>query len=48
MVDNFLVPSPRQMTPLHSAAIQGKEGTVQFLVEKGADINIKDSHGVRE
>ena len=40
--------SPRQWTPLHEAAIQGKEGTVQLLIEKGADINIKDSTGVCE
>ena len=48
MVDNFLVPSPRQMTPLHLAAIQGEEGTVQLLIEKGADMNIKDIYGVCE
>ena len=24
---------------------EGKEGTVQLLIEKGADINIKDSDG---
>ena len=27
---------------------EGKEGTVQLLIEKGADINIKDNDGVRE
>ena len=43
-----LVPSPRQWTPLHCAAIRGKEGTVQLLIEKGTDINVKDSDGVRE
>ena len=48
MVDNFLVPSPCQWTPLHYAARKGKEGTVQLLIEKGADINVKDSYGVRE
>ena len=36
------------MTPLHLAAIAGKEGTVQLLIEKGAEINIKDNDGVRE
>ena len=36
------------MTPLHWAAIRGKDGTVQLLVEKGADMNIKDFMGVRE
>ena len=43
-----LVPSPHQRTPLHWAAIQSKEGTVQLLVEKGADMNIKDFIGVCE
>ena len=46
MVDIFLVPSQR--TPLHWAAREGKEDTVQLLIEKGADINIKDIGGVRE
>ena len=36
------------MTPLHMAAREGKEGTVQILIEKGADINIKDCYGVCE
>ena len=44
-----LVSSPRQWTPLHwAAAMDGKEVTVQFLVEKGADINVKDNDGVCE
>ena len=43
-----MVFSPHQMTPLHSAAREGKEGTVQLLIEKGADMNIKDINGVRE
>ena len=45
MVDIF---SPCQMTPLHCATREGKVGTVQILIEKGADINIKDNDGVRE
>ena len=48
MVDHFRLFSPCQMTPLHWAAREGKEGTVQLLIEKGAEINIKDRHGVRE
>ena len=40
--------SPHQRTPLHLAAELGHTGTAQFLVEKGADINIKDSDGVCE
>ena len=43
-----LVPSPNQVTPLHCATIAGKESTVQLLIEKGADINVKDNDGVRE
>ena len=43
-----LVPFPHQWTPLHRAVIQGKEVTVQLLIEKGADINVKDRYGVRE
>ena len=48
MVDNFLVPSPHQVTPLHCAVAHGKEGTVQLLIEMGVDINVKTSNGVRE
>ena len=44
----FKFVSPHQQTPLHWAAGEGKEGTVQLLIEKGADINIKDRSGVRE
>ena len=43
-----VVPSPHQRTPLHRAVEQGHAGTAQFLVEKGADINVKDNDGVRE
>ena len=43
-----MVPSLRQRTPLHKAAMEGKDGTVQLLMEKGADINVKDRDGVRE
>ena len=48
MVDHVQIFSLRQWTPLHSAANAGKEGIVQLLIEKGADIDIKDSYGVRE
>ena len=41
----FRFVSPHQRTPLHLAA---GEGTTHILIEKGADINIKDSDGVRE
>ena len=37
-----------QQTPLHVAASNGRDYTVECLVKKGADINIKDKTGVRE
>lgn len=37
-----------QQTPLHVAARNGKADTVRYLVDKGADINIKDDDGVSE
>ena len=40
--------SPHQLIPLHLAAREGKEGTVQLLIEKGAEINTKDNDGVHE
>ena len=36
------------MTPLHRAAEEDNEGTVQLLIEKGADVNVKDNDGVCE
>ena len=35
-----------QRTPLHVAASKGHDYTVECLVEKGANINIKDKDGV--
>ena len=35
-----------QLTPLHVAASEGRDHTVEWLVEKGADICIKDKAGV--
>lgn len=40
--------SPHQMTPLHKAAVQGHVDTLQYLLDKGADIDIKDCNGVSE
>ena len=40
--------SPHQFTPLHRAAERGHTDTVQYLTEKGADINIKDNDEVSE
>ena len=35
-----------QKTPLHVAASKGRDYTVECLVKKGADMNIKDLNGV--
>ena len=40
--------SPCQYTPLHEAAASGHIDTVQYLVYKGAEINIKSNDGVSE
>ena len=51
MVDHvqlFLFYSPHQSTPLHKAANEGHVHIVRYLVEQGADINIKDVNGVSE
>ena len=37
-----------QSTPLHLAAHAGRLDTVQHLVEKGADLNIRSVDGVSE
>ena len=37
---------PQQMTPLHLAAKSGRIETVNYLVEKGPDVNIQDDKGV--
>ena len=44
----FLVYSSHQKTPLHRAAHGGHVDTVRYLVDKGADPNIKDPDGVSE
>ena len=35
-----------QQTPLHVAVSKGRDYTVEYLVEKGADMDIKDKNGV--
>ena len=44
--DSFV--SFHQHTPLHDAARRGHTDTAQFLVMKGAKINIKDNDEVSE
>ena len=50
MVDlvQLFVYSPHQWTPLHEAARKGHVDIVRYLVEQGADINIKDEDEVSE
>ena len=43
-----LVSSPEQRTPLHCAAKWGHVGAVDYLIQAGADVNIKDDDGVSE
>ena len=43
-----LVSSPHQVTPLHRAAQGGHVGAVEYLIQAGADINIKDNGEVSE
>ena len=40
--------SPHQWTPLHSAAQKGHVNIASYIVDKGADLNIKDNNGVSE
>ena len=51
MVDHvqfFFVYSPHQESPLYMAAAAGHVHIVRYLVERGADINIKDWSQVNE
>ena len=41
-----LVSSPHQRTPLHEAAGGGSPDTVEYIIQAGADINIKSDDGV--
>ena len=43
-----LVSSPHQWTPLYWAARGGHKGIVKYLIQAGADVNIKDYIGVSE
>jgi len=44
----FLVTFSHQKTPLHVAASKGRDYTVECLVKKRANVNIKSNTGVRE
>ena len=46
IIKTFLVTFSYQQTPLHIAASNGRDYTVECLVKKGADIYIKDKTGV--
>ena len=48
MVTETTIVSLSQQTPMHSAAKEGNDYTLKELVKLGADINIKDNHGVSE
>ncbi len=39
-------PGRQQQAPLHGAAHWGWNKVVEFLIEKGADINLADSRGM--
>ena len=46
-MDMYKCLSLHQMTPLHVAAEKGESlDIVEYLIRKGADINIKDENGV--
>ena len=47
-VQLFLIYSPHQSTPLHKAVYEGHVHVVRYLVEQGADINIKNVFEVSE
>ena len=38
----------QQNTPLHLAAKEGSYNAVRYLVDKGADVNIRNQFGVSE
>ena len=48
IIATLLVTFSYQRTPLHVAASKGRDYTVECLVKKGADMNIKDKFGVRK
>ena len=43
-----LVSFPHQETPLHEAAEGGHVGVLEYLIQAGADVTIKDDDGVSD
>ena len=43
-----LVSSPQQETPLHWAATGGHNDIGKYIIQAGADVNIKNIYGVSE
>ena len=48
VLSSNLLSSPQQDTPLHRAAEWHHVGAVDYLIQAGADVNIKDDNGVSE
>ena len=48
IIATLIVTFSCQQTPLHAAASNKRDYTVECLLEKGANMNIKDKNGVHE
>ena len=48
IIQTFLFTLSYQQTPLHVAASNRRDYTVECLVKRGADMNIKNETGVNE
>ena len=46
IIATFLVTFSYQHTPLHIAVSKGRDYTVECIVKKGPDMNIRDKNGV--
>ena len=47
LVDLYSVSNFQQLSPLHSAACSSELDTVKYLIQHGADVNIRNEDGVR-